>query len=123
MRFVQIAAIGLPLALHPWIAGLVERAGWSHYLAYRDGIAVAGAAMFIQDDVGYLTWAGTQSAARKQGAQTALIAQRLYEASVRKCRLVVAETFETAQGQPGVSCRNLLRAGFQVAHYNALYEG
>jgi hypothetical protein len=122
MRFVRIAAIGLPLALHPWIAALVKRAGWSHYLAYREGIAVAGAAMFIQGDVGYLTWAGTQPAARNQGAQTALIIHRLYEASVRKCRLVVAETFETAQGQPGVSCRNLLRTGFQIAHYNALYE-
>jgi GNAT superfamily N-acetyltransferase len=123
MRFVQIAAIGLPPALHPWIAALVGRAGWYHYLAYRDGVAVAGAAMFIRDDIGYLTWAGTQPAARHQGAQTALIAHRLQEACERGCRLVVAETFETTQEQPGISCRNLLRAGFEVAHYNALYEG
>jgi len=47
----------------------------------------------------------------------------LQEASERGCRLVVAETFEATREQPGVSCRNLLRAGFQIAHYNALYEG
>jgi GNAT superfamily N-acetyltransferase len=123
MRFVQIAAIGLPPALHPWIAALVGRAGWYHYLAYRDGVVVAGAALFIQDGVGYLTWAGTQAAARNQGAQTALIAHRLQEASERGCRLVVAETFEATQEQPSVSCRNLMRAGFHIAHYNALYEG
>jgi hypothetical protein len=45
MRFVQIAAIGLPPALQPWIAALVGRAGWYHYLAYRDGVVVAGAAL------------------------------------------------------------------------------
>jgi ribosomal protein S18 acetylase RimI-like enzyme len=123
MRVVQVAAIGLPPALHPWIAALVGRAGWHHYLAYRDGVVVAGAALFVQDDVGYLTWAGTQPAARRQGAQTALIAHRLQEASERRCRLVVAETFETTQDRPGVSCRNLMRAGFQIAHYNTLYEG
>jgi GNAT superfamily N-acetyltransferase len=123
MRFVQIAAIGLPPALQPWIAALVGRARWYHYLAYRDGIALAGAAMFILDDVGYLTWAGTQPTARNQGAQTALIAHRLQEASKHRCRLVVAETFEVTQEQPGVSCRNLMRAGFQIAHYNGLYEG
>ena len=123
MRFVRIAAIGLPSALHPWIAALVGRAGWHHYLAYRDGISVAGAAMFIQGGVGYLTWTGTRPASRRQGAQTALIAHRLHEAGVYKCRAVVAETFEATRDQPGVSCRNLVRAGFHVAYYKALYEG
>ncbi|MFL5803228.1 MAG: GNAT family N-acetyltransferase [Roseiflexaceae bacterium] len=123
MRYVQIAAIGLPPLLHPWIAALVGRAGWRHYLAFRDGIAVAGAAMFIQNGVGYLTWTGTQPAARGQGAQTALIAHRLHEAGAGKCRAVVAETFEGSQDHPAVSCRNLVRAGFHVAYYKALYEG
>jgi hypothetical protein len=123
MRFVQIAAIGLPLSLHTWIAALVGRAGWQHYLAFRDGIAVAGAAIFIQNGVGYLTWVGTQPASRGQGAQTALIAHRLHEAGVYNCRAVVAETFEATRDQPGVSCRNLVRAGFRVAYYKALYEG
>jgi GNAT superfamily N-acetyltransferase len=122
LRFVETAAIGLPPALHPWVAALVGRAGWSHYLAYRDDRPVAGAALFIQDGVGYLTWTGTQPAARSQGAQTALIAHRLHEASACGCRSVVAETFETTLNQPGVSGRNLVRAGFQIAYYNALYE-
>jgi GNAT superfamily N-acetyltransferase len=122
LDFVEIAAIGLPSALHPWIAALVGRTGWYHYLAYRDGMPVAGAALFIQNGVGYLTWTGTQPAWRGQGAQSALITHRLQEASVRGCRAVVAETFETTQDRPGVSCRNLVRAGFQIAYYNALYE-
>lgn len=119
--FVDKAAIGLPQFLHHWIAALVGRPGWHHYLAFDGDTAVAGAALFVREQIGYLTWAGTQPDHRGRGAQSALIAHRIHEATALGCQLIVAETAEDDPDHPSGSCRNLMRAGFEIAYLKHMY--
>jgi hypothetical protein len=79
-------------SLQPVLAGLVGRPGWYHYLAFDGAQAVACGSLYIQNEYGWLGWAFTVPAHRRQGAQTALLIQRIRDAALYGCRWLFTET-------------------------------
>jgi GNAT superfamily N-acetyltransferase len=81
------------------------------FLAELDGQPVAAGALSISGDTALLAGASTVPAARRQGAQLALLAARLEYASSRGASLAVMVA------QPGsASQRNAERQGFRTAY-------
>jgi GNAT superfamily N-acetyltransferase len=79
------------------------------YLARRGEDAVAGGGMSVQDGVAYFFGDATVLAARRRGAQSALIEARLADAAGAGCDLAMACVV------PGSgSHRNYERAGFEL---------
>ena len=73
---------------------------------------------------GEYAWLGlgtTLASHRRHGAQAALLARCLNEAAVRGARVAVTETGERQPDKPGVSYRNILRAGFQEMYLRQNY--
>jgi hypothetical protein len=81
------------------------------FLATLDGEAVAAGAMSVCDGIALLAGASTIPAARRRGAQNALLAARLRAAAARGCDLAMM------CAQPGsASQRNAERNGFRVVY-------
>lgn len=81
------------------------------FLAEIDGRIVATASMVVHDGVALLAGASTVPAARRRGAQAALLAARLQLAVARGCDVAAMGA------QPGSgSQRNAERNGFRVAY-------
>jgi hypothetical protein len=113
---IACVAFGMPLHVASWLESLVERPGWRHYLAWDEHDPVGTAALFVHNDIGWLGIAGTLPAARRRGAQSALMARRLVDGTAEGCRWFVTETGEDLPERPNSSFRNMVRAGFQVAY-------
>jgi GNAT superfamily N-acetyltransferase len=119
---------GLPNEFIPWLRATVGRPNWQHYLAFASETsvrmekrAVAAAALYVRDRIGVLGWAVTAPSHRGQGAQSALVVERLHQAARQGCKVVFVDTDvplpEKAAGGMGVqstSFRNLQRFGFRV---------
>ncbi len=118
---VTCVAFGMPDALRPWIASIVDRPHWRHYVAWDGRDAVAVGALFVRGDVGWLGIAGTLPATRRRGAQAALIARRLQDGTAAGCRWFVTETAQDSAERPNPSFHNMLRAGFTVAYHRPNY--
>jgi len=114
-------AFTLPPPVATLIGCPIGRPGWRHYLAYDDGDAVAGAAMFVAGESAWFGFAGTAASHRGRGAQTALVVQRLMDAAAEGCRWVSVETAEQTPEREAPSFRNLLRLGFSVAYTRPNY--
>jgi GNAT superfamily N-acetyltransferase len=80
------------------------------FLALRNGVPSAAAAMTVHETVAVLGGASTLPDHRGMGAQSALLHHRLRAAADAGCRTVVATA-----APDGTSARNLARAGF-TAH-------
>jgi GNAT superfamily N-acetyltransferase len=94
-------------------SGLVGRAGWICVLAETPrGDPMGTGAMRMADGVAWLGMGATIPGLRRRGAQSALLAARIAEAARAGCGLLATETGERLPGQPDVSYRNILRAGF-----------
>ena len=121
--FAEVTTIGfgMPPQLRPWIASTVGRSGWRHYLASLDGTPIAAAALFVAGTVGWLGVASTLPQARRHGAQGALLARRVADASAMGCSHVITETSEQLPNRPNPSFRNMLRAGFAVVYHRPNY--
>jgi ribosomal protein S18 acetylase RimI-like enzyme len=104
-----------------WSASTIGRAGWSHYMAFDRATAVAAASLFVAGDVGHLGMAATRESHRGQGAQHALIAQRIRDAAAQGCKMLVCETAEDKPQKPAPSFRNLTSLGFQLAYLRPNY--
>lgn len=104
-----------------WIATMVGRTGWRHYLALDGERPVATGALFVQGDVGWLGFASTLPSHRGRGAQSALLARRIRDAAGLGCRHVATETGEDLPERPNPSFRNMIRAGFEVAYLRDNY--
>lgn len=104
-----------------WMAGLVGRPGWAHYLALDGDEPVATAGLFIAGEWAWLGPAATTAAHRGRGAQRALLARRIRDALVRGCLHVSVETAEDRPEQPVTSYRNVVRAGFRPAYARPNY--
>ena len=117
--FAEVATggFGMPLPFRPWLAATVGRPRWRHYLAWSGEDAVAGAALFVAGDVGWLGIASTLPAARRRGAQSALMARRIEDGRALGCRWFVTETGEDTAARPNPSYRNMIRAGFTLAYH------
>jgi GNAT superfamily N-acetyltransferase len=121
---VMAQGFGAPDFLRPWFAAPVGRAGWTHYLAFDDETAVAGATMFVPEnsDGAELFGAATLEAYRGRGAQGALIIRRIVDAAELGCRWAVTETQEEIGGERNPSFQNMLRMGFQTAYMRPNYR-
>jgi GNAT superfamily N-acetyltransferase len=92
--------------------------GFFHYMAFDGACPVAIAVLCVFEGIGYLTSAATAESHRGRGAQLALIARRLERAEALGCEIEVSETLYMLEH----SCRNLQRAGFEVAYEKEVYE-
>ena len=118
---VSCTAFGMPAVMQPWLAEGVGQPGWAHYLAFDGETPVAGGALFVKGDVGWLGIASTLPAHRRRGAQGALMARRIRDAAELGCRWVVTETGEDTPEHPNPSYHNMLRTGFVLAYQRPNY--
>lgn len=116
-RFGEIItkSFGLPDDIKYWFASLAGRKYWKTYLAFENDKAIATASLFVKDDFGWLSFAGTLPDYRKKGAQTALIAKRIRDAAELGCKVLTAETNEKSGENRSQSLQYLQKMGFEVA--------
>lgn len=96
------------------MAAVLGRPGWTTLVA-TDGDRLASASLlFEQDQVAYLAGGVTHPAARRRGAQGALMRARCELALERGARCIVSETGAPAPGDPQHSHRNMERCGLSV---------
>ena len=105
----------------PWLANLIGRAGWQHYLAFEGDTAVGAGALFIKNNIGWLGFGGTLASHRKRGAQGAIMAQRIRAAAEAGCDWVITETGEDTPQNPNPSYHNMVRTRFTLAYQRANY--
>lgn len=87
------------------------------FLAELDGKPIAAGALTISDDVALLAGASTIPSARRQGAQLALLEERLRHAAAQGCTIAMMVT------QPGSgSQRNSERHGFHIAYTRTKWQ-
>lgn len=122
-QFATIVARGfaMPDAVRPWLVATVGRPGWRHYLAFAGDNPVAGGALFVRGDVGWLGFAATDAGHRGRGAQSALIVRRIADARALGCRRLVVETAEDTPERRATSFHNLRRLGFELAYVRPNY--
>ena len=66
---ISCTAFGLPVVMQSWLAAGVGQPGWAHYLAFDGEMPVAGGALFVKGDVGWLGIASTLPAAAARRAR------------------------------------------------------
>jgi hypothetical protein len=98
------------------VLGRAEFADWRCYVAFVGGQPVAIAGLYLRDGVGVMASGNTLPAFRGQGCQTALLCQRITDAALAGCDLILS------QATPGtVSQRNLERVGLRTAYTQAIW--
>ena len=90
-------------------------------MAFAGRIAVAVAAVRIDQGLAWLGGAATRTRWRGRGAQSALIAARLRRAQRAGCGWAWSETHEPMRGRPDGSRRNLTRLGFEQVLVEPIY--
>ncbi len=118
---VICAAFGMPASLGIWIENCVGRPGWQYYATFDGDRVVAAGALFVRGEVGWLGMGSTHPDFRRRGAQGALMARRIRDATALGCRWVLTETGEDLPQQPNPSYHNMLRTGFQLAYQRPNY--
>jgi GNAT superfamily N-acetyltransferase len=118
MNFASIVTTEFhwPEQIRPWLAALVGRRNWCHYMAFDRDMSVASGAMFIDGEQAWIGFAATREDYRNRGAQAALVARRLEVASSLGCRRIVVETAEDTPERNAPSFRNMIRFGFEPAY-------
>lgn len=86
------------------------------FLADLKGQAIAAGALTIAGDVALLAGASTIPSARRQGAQNALLEERLRYAAARGCTVAMMVTLPGSGSQ-----RNSERNGFRIAYTRTKY--
>lgn len=113
--------LGIPEAGRAGIVAPVGQRGWHYYLAYSEGTAIAGGAMFSDGQGAWFGLSATMPTHRNRGAQTALLSARIRQARDLGCEWVSAETHPTsAPANP--SLRNMARAGMHVLYHRPFYR-
>jgi GNAT superfamily N-acetyltransferase len=97
-------------------AGSVGRPGWHPFAVWEGDDIVATATMHVYEGAAQFCGGATLPAARRRGAQTALLAARAEAAHAAGCRWLVAETGAEATGTHNSSLHNMVRAGFTVRY-------
>jgi hypothetical protein len=117
------AAYGLPSSFSSWLGHLAGRENWMTYLAYDEGVPVAGAAMYMSGGAAWLGVAATMPQHRGNGAQNALIARRLADGAALGAQVFSVQTGAPRPGDTaGPSYRNIERSGFALSHVRTTYE-
>jgi GNAT superfamily N-acetyltransferase len=110
-----------PSEIKSWVEKSIGRANWRHYMAFDAEKPVATGAMYIHNELAWFSFASTLSDYRGRGAQGALIARRISDASKLGCKRIAVETAEDKPEKPSPSNRNMLRFGFKVAYVRPNY--
>lgn len=118
---VVCEAFDWPDILLPWIARLVGRAGWRHYMAFHGMHGVATAALYVSGEWGWIDLAATAEDFRGRGAQGKLLELRIADARAAGCKFVSVETAEQTPDHEAPSYRNMIRYGFQEAFVRPNY--
>ncbi|HZP48345.1 MAG TPA: thioesterase family protein [Vicinamibacterales bacterium] len=90
---------------------MAARAGSHLFLAEEDGRPIAAGSLSIADGVAILAGASTSPAARRRGAQSALLAARLAFAAEQGCDVAMVVALPGSGSQ-----RNAERHGFRIAY-------
>lgn len=109
--------------LEPWMAALVGRKDWRHYLAFDGSEPVGTASLYVKGEWAALGFAATLPQARGRGVQSALIARRIEDAKAMGCRWLSLETAEDKPEKPAPSFHNVTRLGFRMAYFRDNYLG
>ena len=118
---IVATAFDFPPAIAPLPSQAIGRPHWHHYLAFEGDTPIASGAMYVADGAAWFSFAATDAAYRKRGAQQALIVRRLHDAADAGCRWVSVETAEDTVTRDAPSFRNLRRLGFEVAYRRPNY--
>lgn len=89
--------------------------GYDRYLALVDSMNAGGASMRLDGDIVFLTGATTIPDYRRRGVQTALLAQRLFDACNQAAELAVITTSGGTRSQA-----NSMRYGFELLYSRAI---
>ncbi len=118
---IVAACFDWPESTASWVADMVGRDGWRHYMAFDRGAPAATAALFVDDGLGWIDFATTLPDYRGRGAQSALLAQRIRDAAELGCGGLVVETAEDRPEKPATSFRNQIRFGFTLEYVRPNY--
>jgi GNAT superfamily N-acetyltransferase len=114
---VMLRVFGVPVEHRVEMgAGCVSRPGWQAFAVCSGSEIVATGGLFIRGRAAHLFGGATLPAARRLGAQSALIAARASAARAAGCRWLVGETAAEGPGEHNSSLRNLLRAGMTARY-------
>lgn len=114
---VVFGVFGLPTGPQSEIvAGTVGRPGWRAFAVFDGADIVATAALYISGSTGNLFGGATLPAARRRGAQSALIAARAAAAQEAGCAWLVGETGAEGPAEHNPSLHNMLRAGMTICY-------
>jgi GNAT superfamily N-acetyltransferase len=111
----------LPEGLEEWLARLVHRPGWRHYMAFDGAEPIGTASIFFKGEWATLGFAATLPEARGRGVQSALIARRIRDAKGAGVHWLSVETAEERADRPAPSYRNVTRLGFRLGYYRDNY--
>ena len=118
---IVATAFDFPPAIAPLPSQTIGRPHWHHYLAFEGDTPIASGAMYVAGGTAWFSFAATDAAYRKRGAQQALIVRRLHDAADAGCKWVSVETAEDTVTRDAPSFRNLRRLGFEVAYKRPNY--
>lgn len=104
-----------------WVADLVGRPGWRHYMAFDGDEPAATGAMYVAGEYAWLDFAATLAGHRRRGAQGAILSRRIHDAAEAGCRQVLVETAEQTPNKEAPSYRNMIRYGFTEAYKRPNY--
>lgn len=123
LEFARIVAesFGWKEPFLPWLAALIGREGWRHYMAFDDNRPAATGSFFIHDRTAWVDFAATLPDYRGRGAQSALMQRRIADAITAGCRELVVETAQQTAERSAPSYRNMLRFGFEEAYIRPNY--
>jgi Acetyltransferase (GNAT) domain len=108
---------GLTAFLEELASVNAERRHHVCYIAEMDGRAIAAAGIALIDGVALLAGASTIPAARRQGAQRALLAARLRDAAASGCDIAMMGALPGSESQ-----RNAERQGFRIAYTRVKFQ-
>jgi GNAT superfamily N-acetyltransferase len=114
---VLLTGFGMPLeGFQALFAASLAHPGITAYGAWDGDDLVAAATLFTHGDAAEFAGAATLPGHRGRGAQSALLARRIADATAAGCTVLSAETGKPAEGTRNPSLENLRRAGFEVLY-------
>ena len=110
--------------LKDWLAESVGKPGYTHYLVYQEGEAVAAGALHLSGHYGSMAFAATLPEFQGMGAQSLLLHQRIRDAQSSGAKYLVSETAIDSDDRPVKSYRNMQKFGFEKVYdrENWIYE-
>lgn len=95
---------------------LYDNHNWTFFLASVKNEPAGIGVLFIKDHIATLAAAATVPDFRNKGVQTALIKKRIYQASLKECKLIVGQAKFGS-----ISQNNMEKAGLKIAYTKAIW--